>query len=75
MYLFFPTFYATHPSEVSDIEKADAKKSFLPVGKIFVFLHLLSRAKAVSKKSIAIKSLLSNFAKVQVGGRSNYAFA
>ena len=33
----------------------------LPVKIIFVFLHLLSRAKAVSKKSIAILSFDRNF--------------
>jgi hypothetical protein len=33
---------------------------FLPYEKLFVFLHLLSRAKAVSKKSIAILSFDRN---------------
>ena len=38
---------------------------FLPYEIFFVLLHLLSRAKAVSKKSIAILSFLLNFAKIQ----------
>ena len=36
---------------------------FLPYEIFFVLLHLLSRAKAVSKKSIAILSFNRNFAK------------
>ncbi len=38
---------------------------FLPYEIFFVLLHLLSRAKAVSKKSIAILSFLLKFAKIQ----------
>jgi hypothetical protein len=60
MYLFPQASCATHPKETFSLAKPNAKKIFLPVGNKFVLLHLLSRAKAVSKKSIAILSLLVN---------------
>ena len=43
---------------------------FLPYQIMFVSLHLLSRAKAVSKKSIAKKSRYRNSANFNEGGQS-----